>query len=532
MRRIHLRRRYLAALATIVLSCAFAPAALAASCPTVANPAAIAGVAKLRDLNRAIDDFGVRTTGSPNHVRYVDWLQRQLDSVPDVKVHSLRYRFHRWLARSASLRVGIGGQQVTLKPAAPVPYSKPSAANGPTAPLVYLPTDTDITATNSAGKLVVRDLIGGQLLNSLFNVVAWSVFDPRHTLDPNGIYKRDWLNPQPSEDMAAASQAGAAGVLFVHEFPRSEIQGHYRPYDGIHWKVPGLHLGVDEGERLKQAIAAGTAGPGRIALNAQTTRNAPTRTLVGKLAGPGRRRVVIETHSDGVNALWDNGSVPILAIAHYFAALPRHCRPGPMEFVFTTAHLYQRLDRRTHGAGDELYARKLDKAYDHGTVKLVLALEHLGAYQWDAVPRGGGKPGLTLRRTNQSEPSTTFVTESPFLVGTLERAVKRRDVERSLLLKGTALADDSHVPPYCSFGGEGTPYMQHLIPTVAYIAAPWTLFSSGYGLEQIDFGLLRRQTLQFTDVLLQVRGVSQARIAGKYTQYRKERRAGKPDCFS
>ena len=105
MRRIHLRRRYLAALAPIVLSCAFAPAALAASCPTVASPATVAGIAKLRDWNRAIDNFGVRTTGSPNHVRYVDWLERQLDSVPGVEVHSLRYRFHRWLARSASLRV-------------------------------------------------------------------------------------------------------------------------------------------------------------------------------------------------------------------------------------------------------------------------------------------------------------------------------------------------------------------------------------------------------------------------------------------
>ena len=228
---------------------------------------------------------------------------------------------------------------------------------------------------------------------------------------------------------------------------------------------------------------------------------------MAKLAGPGRRRVVVETHSDGVNALWDNGSVPILAIARYFATLPRRCRPGPMEFVLTTAHLYQRLDGHSHGAGDELYARKLDKAYDRGTVALVLALEHLGAYQWDAVPRGGGQPGLTLRRTSQSEPSTTFVTESPFLVGTLERAIKRRNVERSLLLKGTALADDSHVPPYCSFGGEGTPYMRHLIPTVGFIAAPWTLFDAGYGLEQIDFGLLRQQTLQFTDFLLELRGV-------------------------
>jgi hypothetical protein len=523
------RRRYLVALATLALSGALAPAAMAESCPSVANPAALAGTAKLRAWNRALDNFGVRTTGSPNHVRYIDWLERQLDSIRGVNVHSLGYRFHRWLPRSASLRVTIG-RQVVIRPAGPVPYSKPSAANGPSAPLVYLPTDTDITAANSAGKLVVRDLAGGSLPNAAFNAVAWSIFDPGHTLDPNGVYKRDWLNPQPTEDMEAAGRAGAAGVLFVHEFPRSQIRGHYRPYEGIHWKVPGLHLGVDEGEQLKRAVANGSAGPARIALAAKTTRRAPTRTLVAKLAGPGRRRVVVETHSDGVNALWDNGSVPILAIARYFADLPRKCRPGPMEFVLTTAHLYQRLDGHSHGAGDELYARKLDKAYDHGTVKLVLALEHLGAYQWDAVPRGGGLPGLTLRRTSQSEPSTTFVTDSPFLVGTLERAIERRKVDRSLLLKGTALPDDSHVPPYCSFGGEGTPYMRHLIPTVGFIAAPWTLFDAGYGLEQIDFGLLRRQTLQFTDFLLELRGVSQAKIAGEYTRYRKERRAGKPMC--
>jgi hypothetical protein len=509
---------------------AAASAASAAGCPSVANPARVAGIKQLRQWNTALDHFGVRTTGSPNHVRYINWLERQLDSIRGVHVNSLRYRFNRWLARSASLRVTVGGQQETIRPAGPVPYSKPAAASGPTAPLVYLPTDTDITAANSAGRIVVRDLIGGELQNSLFSLVAWSIFDPTHTLDPDGIYKRDWLNGQPSVDMAAAGKAGAAGVLFVHEFPRAEIRGHYRPYDGIHWKVPALHLGVDEGEALKQEIASGSATAGRIAIDAETTKRAPTRTLVGKLAGPGRRRFVVETHSDGVNALWDNGSVPILAIAHYFAGLPRHCRPGPMEFVLTTAHLYQRLDGRHHGAGDALYAQRLDRAYDHGTVGLVLALEHLGAYQWDAVPRGGGRPGLTLHRSKLSEPSTTFVTESPFLVKTLERDVKRHKVERSLLLKGTALADNSHVPPYCSFGGEGTPYMVHLIPTVAYIAAPWTLFNPSYGLEQIDFDLLRRQTLQFTDFLQQMRGVPQSKIAGKYTQYRKERRAGKAVC--
>lgn len=526
-----MRRRYLASLAIALAACGLAPAAAnAARCPTVADSDALVGAQALRGWNRAIDDFGVRTTGSRNHVRYVDWLERRFDSVPGMRVRSLRYRFHRWQARSASLRVDLGGRQRTLTPAAPVPYSRPAPASGPTAPLVYLPTETDITAANSAGKIVVRDLIGGSLPNSVFEVVAWSIFDPRKTLDPDGIYKRDWLNGQPAVDMAAAGEAGAAGLLFVHEFPRAEIGGHYRPYEGIHWKVPALHLGVDEGEQVKQAIAAGSAGAGRIVLNAETTRRTRTRTLVAKLDGPGRRRVIVETHSDGVNALWDNGSVPMLAIARYFAKLPRRCRPGPMEFVLTTAHLYQRLDGRSHGAGDELYARQIDRAYDRGTVALVLALEHFGAYEWEALPRSGGRPGLTLRRTNRTEPSTTFVTESAILVSTLQRAVKRRNVERSLLLKGTALADDSHVPPYCSFGGEGTPYMRHLIPTVGFITAPWTLFSSAYGLEQIDFGLVRRQTLQFTDFLLGLRGVPQSKIAGKTTGYRKERKRGKATC--
>jgi hypothetical protein len=527
-----MRRRICTAIAAGASLLALPAAAqAAAACPTVANPARLASTGAMRDWNRALDGFGVRTTGSRNHVRYVNWLERRLDGIPGVTVDSLRYRFHRWQARGASLRVTLGGQERTIQPAGPVPYSKPSSANGSGAPLVYLPTDTDITAANSAGRIVVRDLVGGQLQNSLFELVAWSIFDPNNTFDPNGVYKRDWLNGQPTTDMEAAGAAGAAGVLFVHEFPRDQIRGHYRPYEGIHWKVPALHLGVDEGEQIKQAIAAGSAGAGRIAIDAQTKRRARTRTLVAKLDGPGRRRVVVETHSDGVNALWDNGSVPILAIANYFARLPRRCRPGPMEFVLTTAHLYQRLDGRTHGAGDELYARKLDRAYDRGTVKLVLALEHLGAYEWEAVPRGGGQPGYTLRRTDRSEPSTTFVTESPFLVNTLERGVKRRQLDRSLLLKGTGLPEDSHVPPYCSFGGEGTPYMRHLIPTVGFITAPWTLFNAGYGLEQIDFPLLRKQTLLFTDFLLQLRGVSQSRIAGEYTRYRQERKRGKPDCF-
>jgi hypothetical protein len=55
---------------------------------------------------------------------------------------------------------------------------------------------------------------------------------------------------------------------------------------------------------------------------------------------------------------------------------------------------------------------------------LVLTLEHLGARDYEAVPRGNGLPGLTLVPTNTTELSTTFVSESDFLVGTLEQLIQ------------------------------------------------------------------------------------------------------------
>jgi hypothetical protein len=534
--RIPIRRTILAFLGVCAAAgLAAAPPAAATggapgACPTRTDARDFASKDQLRKWVRVVDGQ-LRATGGRNHVRFVNWLERRLDSIPSVKVSSVPFRFDRQEERSASLRVRLGGADRALAPAGAVPYSRPTRARGVSAPLLYLPNDADISAAKAAGRIVVRELVAGSLPNAAFNFVTWSIFDPEATFRREGVYKRDWLSPQATDDMRAADAAGAAGLLFVHEFPRAEISGHYRPYDGIHWKTPALHLGIDEGERIKRAIAAGTAGRARIAVRAKLERRATTRMLIARLAGPGKRRVVVTTHTDGTNALEDNGHSPILAIARYFATLPRKCRPGPMEFAFTTAHFYQRLGDATGLTVLDQYAQRLDRAYDRGEVALALVLEHLGAREWEAVPRGEGRPGLTLRRTGLSEPSTTFVTESPFLVGTLEDVIRERDVRRSLLLKGTSLPDNSRVPPYCSFGGEGNGYLRHLMPTVAFITAPWPLFAPGYSMNQLmDFGLLRRQSLMWGDFLLRLRGASQRAIAGEYTRYRAERAAGKPTC--
>jgi hypothetical protein len=276
------------------------------------------------------------------------------------------------------------------------------------------------------------------------------------------------------------------------------VRGQYAPYEGIHWRLPAVYVGVDEGQTLEKLAAAG--GAAHLDLSASDTR-APTRTLIGTLPGTSAERIVVESHTDGMNAIWDNGPIAILAIARHFASLPPECRPRTMQFVFTTGHLYQHLQGDANrGGGAEVVARQLDADYDdRGDVALVVALEHMGAREYAAVDRAHG-PGRILKATGLSEPTGIFVGDSPVLAAGVDRAVVSHDLRRTIVLRG-ADTPGAHIPVHKSFGGEGTEYDQHLIPTVALVTGPWSLYNPAFGIEAIDGALLRRQTLTFADFL-------------------------------
>ena len=278
------------------------------------------------------------------------------------------------------------------------------------------------------------------------------------------------------------------------------------------WDIPAVYLGVDEGTQLEQLIASGAAESADLEVSATREQQAPTRTLVARLPGQSSERIVVESHTDGMNAVWDNGPVALLAMANYFAALPLECRPRTIEFVFTTAHLY--LSK----SGVHQYAKILDDEYDKGTVALVVALEHLGAQEYVATPRTDG-PGRRLEPSGQSEMFAIFSIESPLLVSALTNQVVAHDLRRSWILRG-ADAPQAGFPPHRSFGGEGGPYREQIVPTIAAITGPWTLFDPAFGMELVDFALMRRQTMAFGDVILSVADKPRELIAGADTAYR------------
>lgn len=513
--------------AVVVAGIPAAAAASESSCTAVAS-GEFASAAALARMNERMASFGApRATGNTAHRRFVSWLDDKLDAIPGVRLKSLTYPIRRWDASRVELSVGSDDLPV----AAPLPYSKPTGAKGVTAPMAYLPSGEDISAANSAGRIVVRELPPGSVPYGVFapGLLGIDAFDQSGLLTGGGSYRRDFLAPV-RPDIEAAEAAGAEGIVFLRPLPKRQLKDFYAPYEGLQWKVPGVYLGADQSQEVRDALAENPTADAKLTIEAKRTP-VKTRTLLATIPGRSDQKLVVDSHTDGTNAVEDNGPITMLAMARYLAKLPRSCRPKTVQMAFVTGHFYQHLEGpdKPRDGGSERIAERLDSRYDSGRVGAVMVLEHLGAYEYDAVPRTGG-PGEKLVRTDRHELSLVPVTNSEPLRRATIDMVKSRKLDPTAVIWGADIPSEDRVPHFCSFGGEGSPYERHLLPTVATIAAPNVLFDPAFGTEAIDFRYMRKQSLGWTQVLLEMGFMSRTELAGDVIEMRAERAAGTPTC--
>ena len=501
------------------------------SCPANPDPAALASAAELRAMNTFVAKLGARPTGSAAHERYVDWIEQQLGTIDGVTLANHPFTIDRWRSTAASLALQVGDTWKELPIAAPIHYAHATPASGVTAPAVAIPDDVPITEANAKGKIVVRPAPAGTVPQSVFTLplVTWWTFDPHHTIDPDAEFHGDFLNYQARrDDLAAAAEAGAAGIVFVKDLPRAQVAGHIEPYEGVVSPTPGVWLGADEGATLAEALAGGAEPLVRLTVDA-TVAPAQVRSVSATIPGKSNKRLVIDSHTDGTNAVEDNGPIAMIAMARYFASLPERCRPRTIELSFSTAHFYQRLVGPTIRNGDaEWLARELDDKYDAGTVAGVVVIEHLGAREYEAVEQADGS-GKELQLTGRRTLQQIFVTPSKPLVAAVKSVVQRHDLERTVVMKGASAPGDT-APPHCNFGGEGTPFNQRLLPTIGIISAPQSLYDPAFGMKVVDVDYLRDQVVAFTDLVLDVSRLSDTAIAGSVPDERARRAGGAAEC--
>jgi hypothetical protein len=504
----------------------------ATSCPVAPDPSALPDAATLREMNSVVAALRVRPTGSGAQNAYIKWILRQLTKVPGVALSEQHFTINRWSHGSMELQLKVGERTTGIPIAAPVPYAERTPGRGVSAPLVRIPDEEKITAANAAGRIVVRPAPAGNVpyYDFFLPVVSWFVYDPQNTIDPTQSFFGDFINYNARvADLRDAAAAGAKGILFVKDLPRAQLTDHYEPYEGTPWHVPGVYLGADEGKQISDAMASGEPVAARLVVHAGY-REVDTPTVRATVAGQSPQRIVIDSHTDGTNAVEDNGPVAMIAMARYLARLPGACRPRSVEFVFPTAHFYQRLVDPFHrhgGAG--VVATQLDGEYDQGLVSSVLVLEHLGAIDYEQMPRADGGPGQELLPNGLRAIQFIGVTPSPGLVAAVTDVVRRYDMQRTILLQG-ADAPGSTVPSHCNFGGEGTPYNQHLLPTMGVISAPQSLYDPSFGLEGIDFNVMHDELMGYTELLNRLGTMGQAEVAGQIPLEREQRAHGGTPC--
>lgn len=505
-------------------------------CGSEIESALFADADKLKKLARTNAGFGMRSTASAAHNNAIDWAESNLKRMRGFNIQSDSYTIDRWeptprasgqpgrdLVKAGSLQVrNASGAAQTLSVAGAVPYSLPNEGKGQTAPLVYIPGDTAITAANSKGKVVVRDVGSSPLPYAAFLALAYHI-SPDLIGRMAGSYDRPYLftDGPMAQEIVDAGQAGAVGMVLVFNLPTEQISGYFDPHRGTHFVLPAVFVGVDEGEQLKKLAMEG--GSASVGIEAERSM-ALTRNLIATLPGQSEERIVISTNTDGNTWVQENAVAGLLALADYLSRRPIGCRPKTFEFLFGTAHLHISKE------GTVRYAKQLDKEYDDGTVSFAMVLEHLGTREILPVNRKNGGPGQELEYTGLAEPSAWFVSESPALVASTVQNLQKHGLGQTAVLRGQDVPTTLRVPVHCSFGGIGGAFHGYLIPTIATISGPWSLWAPSFGESAIDFDRMHKQLLASGDMLLSLQNQRREVLTGAIPLLRQLRDSGVPTC--
>ncbi|MBO0840448.1 MAG: hypothetical protein J2O49_06490 [Sciscionella sp.] len=513
---------------------------------SVIDDSSFASEEQLREWTAKLASAGLRSSGAAAHNLVVDWLAEQLDALPDVTVHERVHHIRGWqplppatgggrdLARAGRLFVrGHGRDWRPIPVIGAVPYSRPTGPNGAAGELTYVPAGQPITADIARGKIVLRDLPTHELpLAALLNYHHY--LSPDLSTHLSGSYNRAHIGTDTllAQELITAAHAGAIGMIIAFDIPRDELAGYFDPHRGEHFRIPAVFVGVDERERLRQ-FAGSTGSAGNSAGNkasvtvlaqADDGDDTPVRTLVATLPGQRAERVMIETHTDGVNWVQENGPAGVLALANFFAAQPNAARRRTIDFALTGGALHS---SRT---GAESFAAELDAAESNDTADgdgyaYVIGLEQLGARELLPIRRGDG-PGRRLEFSGDNE-LCAFVTQSPVLAAAATKAVRASGLDRVAVLRSLA-PPSSNLPPTAWLGGDASAFHQHLIPAIQLTSGPWALWSAGLGERAVDFARMRRQIVIVADIVTATASKTRAQIAGGFAAWRADRAAGAP----
>jgi hypothetical protein len=402
-----------------------ASVALGLGAPTAARaalPAVLAGTGGVissllptaqdmyRDVKHMVD-LGPRFTGSDAHNAFIDWLDEGFQSAGCQMLPRDEFAFTRWLVDDWSLELLDGPGKGPIPVAAYQPYSGNTPPSGVVAPLAYLGAvpplglsgnPQDVAALRDAitrlrgelddwaraaiagipggvkGRIVLVDTQMAPLTERDFAPLTTYTYNPGASLLATPNFKRTVFSEIPSPSVFI--EAGAVGYIATLDASPACAAGIYGPYGNAITGLPSLLLDRDAGAKLR-TYAEGLP-QARLTMTASLDRM-HTPQLVGILAGDGSTDevIILNTHTDGMNFVEENGGVGLVWLARYFASLPPARRPKrTLVFSAVSGHF---AGPDTGGDGLPQTEGFIDRHPD--LVKRAVAsltIEHFGCAEW------------------------------------------------------------------------------------------------------------------------------------------------------
>jgi hypothetical protein len=432
--------------------------------------------------------LGPKYTGNEAHVKYVEWLATQLQS-SGLTVERDHYTFPRWEAKH--WRVGVtptSGAPSDVPVTSYFPYSGQTPPEGVTGDLVYAGSSPDFKLDGLHGKIVLVDF-------------AIKPRDFAQMYQPWGIYPSTAQFPsvlRPARgavnDLTPFQKAGAAAVILAWtDVSDANAADQYTPFSRPPQGIPGVYVGRDTGAKLKALAAAGAKA--RVVLDATTTPDSPTDTLIATLPGSkSDETIIVNTHTDGPNATEENGGVAIVALAKYFSKISKSERQRTLVFPLTTGHFALPWVPSIRGF--------IDKHPDAvKSAVAALTVEHLGCMEWmdDAT-------FTHYAPTGQHEWSVA-ISESKPMGDVLVDALQGSGDQRTGVVN----------PAHGGWIGEGSALAHAGIPTIGYIPQPNYLLAGPQNgcIDKLNSDLLYSQIQVFAKTIHKIDQSSKAALKGE-----------------
>jgi hypothetical protein len=286
---------------------------------------------------------------------------------------------------------------------------------------------------------------------------------------------------------ADLAKAGALGVIYAWaNLADDDASGQMK--GGSH-AISEVWVGQTAGRQLRELSA--NHGNVTLTIEADTVSNIPTHTTLATLPGMSSDEVILLwTHTDGNNAIEENGGVAVMNLMKYFSRLPQSARKRTITCVLSEAHFNEEYIPTT------AWIKERPDLVQKAVAEV--SIEHLGCGEWIDHPETNSYKGTGARELAFAfcplEPLSDVMLQS--LRGTKS---------------GNTAVIDSEIN---AFSPAIWGYRLSHIPLIGFICTPPYLLAEGPRghIEKLSSAQFHEQTIAFANVIHKLDGIPKSEL--------------------